>query len=125
MNRLLICFAFVAMALPTSLLGQEYGSLLGIWEMTMETPRGPVTQVFSFTDADGDLSGTVSSRMGESNMENVSFEEGKVTFQVVRNFRGNSMTQTFTASVEGNELVGTLSGRRGGERPFRAIRRDG
>ena len=115
------CIAFV----PGPAHAQDLSTVLGSWEMTMETPRGSMTQVFTFVEAGGALAGTASARMGESDLQNVSFEDGTLRFEVVRNFRGNSMTQSFSAAIRGAEMNGMISGGRGGERAFTAKRRAG
>ena len=116
-----VCLA----ASPVASEAQDSGEVLGSWEMTMETPRGSVTQVFTFVEVDGALTGTVSARMGESDLQNVLLEGGMLRFEVVRNFRGNSMIQSFSASISGDEMKGTMSGGRGGEREFTAKRKAG
>jgi len=116
-----------ALAVPAaSLLAQEGGQLqpvLGEWEMTMETPRGSMTQQFVFKLVDGALQGTVSSPQGSVDLKDVKFDNGHLTFVVERTFGQRSMTQSFSATIEGDEMKGTVSGGRGGERPFTARRK--
>ena len=112
--------------LPTTGLSQDHAGVLGSWEMTMETPRGSVTQTLTFDATEGALAGVISSPRGESPLEEVSLDGGTLHFQVVRSMRGgNTMTQTFAATIEGDEMKGTISGGRGGERPFAATRKTG
>ncbi|NIM50790.1 MAG: hypothetical protein GTN62_10350 [Gemmatimonadales bacterium] len=119
-----------ALATPAgSLAAQEesaadrYKPVLGEWEMTMETPRGSFTQQFVFT-LDGDvLKGTVESQRGSFDLKNVSFEGGRLTFELERSFGDRSFTQSFTATIEGDEMKGTFSGGRGGDRPYTATRK--
>lgn len=127
MHRLstMLLAALSVAVLPAPIQAQDPGAVLGSWEMTMETPRGSMTQVFTFVEIDGALSGTATARMGETDLENVSFGDGTLRFEVVRNFRGRSMTQSFSASINGDEMTGTMSGGRGGERAFSAKRKVG
>lgn len=116
-----------ALAAPAALVAQDaaalYAPVLGEWEMTLETPRGSFTQTFAF-ELDGDaLTGTTSSQRGESDLTNVSFEDGTLKFDVTRNFRGNSNTQSYTAKIDGDRMEGTVSGGRGGDREFTASRK--
>ncbi len=128
MKRLLMVagMAFVAAFVvsgPAS--AQDAAGAVGTWESTFETPRGSITQQFVFTLTDGTLAGTVSGRGGTTDLEDVRFEDGKLLFSVVRNMRGNSMVQEFSAVVEGDAMKGTMSGGRGGDRAFSATRKDG
>ncbi|MGI9627004.1 MAG: hypothetical protein ACR2QM_09225 [Longimicrobiales bacterium] len=102
---------------------QDASAVLGSWEVTMETPRGEITQLLTFVQSDDGLSGTVSTPRGETALQNVAFSEGVLTFAVVRQMRGDTMTQTFSATVAGHEMTGTISGGRGGGRAFAASRK--
>lgn len=108
--------------------GTDYSPILGDWEMTMETPRGTVTQVFSFAVDDGQLEGTVTTQMGQTRtitLQKVAFSEGHLTFDVERSFGDRTFTQSYSATVQGDELTGTVTGGRGGDRPFTAHRKQG
>lgn len=100
-----------------------YSAFIGQWESNAETPRGVITQVFSFSMNGDQLAGTVSGRGGEVPLKNLRVEGGSLMFEIERNFGGNTMVQSVTAKVEGDELTGTMSGGRGGDRPFKAIRK--
>ncbi len=63
------------------------------------------------------------SQRGDNPLKNVSFVDGKLTFDVERSFGERSFSQSFTATIEGDEMKGTMSGGRGGDRPFTAKRK--
>jgi hypothetical protein len=113
-----------ALLLPTAQL-QAQEEVLGSWEMSFETGRGSFTQTFAFAMEEGELTGTVESQMGTTELTNVSFEDGTLTFDVTRNFGGNSFTQSYTATVDGDEMTGTIEGGRGGPTEFTAQRAEG
>lgn len=123
-----VAVLMAALMIPALLAAQEsaaakYAAVLGQWESTIETPRGAFTQTFSFS-LDGDkLVGTVSGRGGETALKNVKLEEGTLTFEIERNFAGNTMVQSVTATIAGSEMNGTQSGGRGGDRPFKAAKK--
>ena len=122
MSRVALALAILAglTVQPTTLQAQQ--DVVGSWEMSIETPRGAMTQTFEFTQ-DGDvLSGTVTGPRGSTALQNVQFVDGVLTFEVLREFRGNSMTQSFSATIEGDEMTGTMTGGRGGGREFTAVR---
>ena len=115
-----------ALALPaSSLVAQDaagkYEPVLGVWESTMETPRGSFTQEFVFKLDSDKLVGTVTSQMGASDLSNVSFEDGVLKFDVLREFNGRSFSSSYTATIEGGMMKGTSSSQRG-EREFTATR---
>ncbi len=125
----LAIFLAAVLATPAALVAQDSSAasslkaVLGEWEMTTETPRGSRTQQFVFT-LDGDmLKGTVSSQRGDTPLKNVSFVDGKLTFDLERTFGERSFSQSFSATIEGDEMKGTVSGGRGGDRPFTAKRK--
>ena len=100
----------------------DFSAVLGAWEMTIETPRGSMTQTLTFV-ADGDeLTGSATARNGTIQLQNVTFEDGQLTFQVTRTLRNREITQSFRATIEGDRMTGTVSGARGGDREFTAER---
>jgi hypothetical protein len=113
-----------ALLLPTANL-QAQEEVLGSWEMSFETGRGTFTQTFTFTMEEGELGGTVETQMGTTELTNVSFEEGTLTFDRTLDFGGNSFTQSYTATVEGDEMTGTFEGGRGGPTEFAAEKTEG
>lgn len=125
----LVLLAAAALALPAADLSAQdpetrYAPVLGSWESEFETPGGTFTQTFVFRVENGALAGTASSqRGGDTALDNVSFEDGTLTFQVTREMRGNSFTLNYTATVDGDEMTGTVAGGRGGDREFSATRK--
>ena len=121
---------FLAAALMTPVLtlsaqdqSAAYQPVLGEWEMTFETPRGEVTQQFVFTVEDGQLKGVVSGmRGGTTELKDVAFEDGQLTFVFERTMRERTMRQQFTATIDGDQMNGTITGGRG-EREFTAKRK--
>ena len=115
-----------AAAQATDLSAQEspdLAAVLGAWEMTVETPRGSMTQTFTFA-ADGDrMEGTLSARNGTVELEEVGYQDGTITFQVTRAVRDREVTVRYSATIDGDTMSGTASGGpRRGERAFTAVR---
>ena len=55
--------------------------------------------------ADGDaLTGSISGRMGETQISNGKIDGDTVKFDVVREFNGNSMTMHYTGTVSGDQI---------------------
>ena len=100
----------------------DFSAVLGAWEMTLETPRGSVTQTLTFVAEDDELTGTATAPNGTAQLQNVAFADGNLTFQVTRSMRNREITQSFTATIAGDQMTGTISGGRGGGREFTAVR---
>lgn len=116
--------AAAALVLPAAeLSAQDADELVGEWERTVEIPGGGnFTETFVFTVEDDVLTGVSSTEFGDTDLEEVSFEDGTLTFSVARNFEGENFTQTFTATVEGDEMTGTVEGGPPGSQEFTATR---
>ena len=115
----------LASATATDLSAQDasdFSAVLGAWEMTLETPRGSVTQTLTFVAEDDELTGTATAPNGTAQLQNVAFADGNLTFQVTRSMRNREITQSFTATIAGDQMTGTISGGRGGGREFTAVR---
>jgi len=127
MSRLIV-LAF-ALALPSvpatrasAQASSDFSAVLGAWEMTLETPRGSMTQTLTFV-ADGDeLTGSATARNGTIQLQSVAFADGRITFQVTRTLRNREITQSYSATIQGDQMTGTISGGRGGGREFTAVR---
>jgi len=103
-----------ALTLPGAQL-QAQEEVLGEWEMTTEGRGGTFTQTFAFTMEEGELHGTVTAgQFGTTELTDITFEDGTLTFAVTRTFRDNSFTQTYTGTIEGDQMTGTVEGGRGG-----------
>lgn len=94
----------------------------GSWTYSMAMREGgtPRTTKFTLTAAkDGALTGSVAGRNGDSAISNGTFKAGAVSFDVVRDFGGNSITIKYSGKLsdDGNTITGkvTLPGRDGGD----------
>jgi hypothetical protein len=107
------CFLAAGLALlglfAASASAQEspYKDLLGKWDV--QTEDGQYTFVWTFVLDKGELTGTSVSNSGEFKMENLKYENGKVTFLVNVGSGGQTMPIQFSAVIEGDALRGGLS----------------
>ncbi len=121
MTRATMALLAAFVAIPAILPAQDVKDFLGEWVSTIETQRGPATTTYVFR-MDGDmLKGTMSGRMGETEIDEVTYEDGTITFNLTRNFQGNSVTLTYTAKIVDGTMQGTVSTPRG-DREFTATR---
>lgn len=79
----------------------------GEWDVKMDFQGQEIpAKLVIKQDENGALSGTWSSERGESTLENIKFENGKLTFTRKLNLQGQEMEMTFEGTVEGNTLKG-------------------
>lgn len=99
-----ILLAAVALTSPTAALQDNpYQDLLGTWDV--ETEDGAYTFVWEFTLLEeGVLKGLYSGRSGDAEMTDLKFENNMLEFNV-----DVGMEISFSASVDGDFLEGTLS----------------
>lgn len=109
-NRILITTWLILFCFSTSpVIAQEkkYEDLLGTWDV--ETEDGQYTFEFIFSMENGTLKGVYIGSSGEAEMEDLTYEDNKLTFTVNVDPGGQSMAIDFLATIEGENLVGMLS----------------
>ncbi len=84
--------------------------ILGEWEFKMQRRDREFTTTLTIGQTDsGELTGIWKSRRGENEVSNVKFEDGKLSFERVRERDGEEFKMTFNGMLEGDQLKGTLS----------------
>lgn len=95
----------------------------GKWTGDMEGRDGQTMTVTMNLKADGNaVTGTVSGRMGDAQISNGKVDGDSVTFDVVREFNGNSVTIHYTGTVTGDSIKFKVQGPRGPARDLTAKR---
>jgi len=110
LKLIILAAGFVLLCLPVSqALAQEnpYKDLLGKWDV--QTEDGQYQFVWTFVLNKDVLAGTSVSNSGEYKMENLKYENGKVTFLLNVGSGGQTMAIQFSAIIEGDALRGGLS----------------
>jgi hypothetical protein len=91
------------------------GNVTGTWKWSFTGQNGQTRETTAKLKQDGDkLTGTISGRQGGNDTE---ITDGKVkgdevSFKVVRNFNGNTITSTYEGKVDGDTIKGktTMTG---------------
>ena len=124
----LLTAAVLAMA-PAPATAQD---LAGMWEISYETGRGTRTQTLTLTVDGMMLTGTVTFTGGGGRRgggggggpQSIEISDGKIdgssfSFTVTRTFGDNSIVQSYSGTVDGMTLTGTIEGggRGGGGQP--------
>ncbi|NQT80128.1 MAG: hypothetical protein HQ555_07045 [Candidatus Aminicenantes bacterium] len=86
---------------------KKHEALLGEWDV--QTEDGQFTFVFIFSMENDTLTGMFQGSSGEVEMEDLSYEDNKITFTVNVDAGGQPMAIDFSATIEGDTLEGMLS----------------
>lgn len=82
---------------------------VGIWDATMNFQGNEVPVELAITEgASGGLEGTMTGRRGEQPMQDVKFEDGKLTFKRIANRDGQEFELNFEGTIDGDTLEGNL-----------------
>jgi hypothetical protein len=81
--------------------------VVGDWEFKSQTQARTMTATMTITkNADGKLVGTWSTQRGESQLSDITFDNGKLTFVQTNNFGGQEMKTTYEGTVDGTKITG-------------------
>jgi hypothetical protein len=112
-----ILSVLVLAALPVCVIAAEPAKqdIVGQWRMKGTNTDGPpMDAIMTISkDKDGKLAGKWLSFFGLSDLKDVKFENGKLTFVQVNQFRGEEFTSNFSGTLKDGKLTGTISGERG------------
>jgi len=114
----LVLAAFVAASVLT--VAARAADLSGNWNWTSQSTKGPVQMSATLVQKDGDLTGTVTGRQGPAEISAASIKAGEVTFTVVRGVAPNMVTFTYTGTIAGDTITGTIERTTGGGKPFKS-----
>jgi len=93
-------------------------SVDGKWTRETQGKAGPQVQTLTLKNAGGKLTGTLEAGGGKGGPAEISegtVKGNEVEFKIVRDFGGNSVTQTYKGTVSATELKLTVEGGGGGK----------
>ncbi len=95
--------------------GQGRRGIYGDWNVKSEFNGRTMQSILSFSrDQDGNQTGQWISFMGVSDLKDVQFEDGQLSFtRETRGRDGQTMTSAFKGKIEDGKLTGTVTGGRG------------
>jgi len=103
----------LVLAAQTSAAESAKADITGDWQLTVDFNNVKMPAILSLSkDASGKLAGKWIS-FGVSDLNDVKYEENKLSFVQVNRFRDRQSTSNFTGTIKGDILSGTLSGERG------------
>jgi len=95
----------------------------GAWNMTMNSPQGVMEILMQFTQTGDTFAGTLTSSLGEQQVEDGQVSGRVLTWKSTIQFGGQTMTLSYRADVDGNRMSGTAELGTFGSSPFTAERR--
>jgi hypothetical protein len=94
--------------------GQQKRGIAGDWEIKMDFNGQEVTSILLFSqDKEGKISGKWIAFWGVNKLNNLKYEENKLSFAQVSRFGDNEITSNFSGAIKRGKLTGTLSNDRG------------
>jgi len=113
-KAILFCLV-LTLATQVSAQQSRRGGMFGDWLVKSEFNGRTMESILSFSrDADGNQTGQWLSFMGLSDLQDVKFEDGQLSFARVRQGRdGQTSTTTFKGTIADGKLSGTMSSDRG------------
>ena len=102
---------FIALGSVTALAADFNGK----WTAQMESPRGTQTLTFNFHVDGSALTGTVTTRRGDSPIANGKIDGDNISFEQDMNMNGNDIKITYTGKADGPDSI--KFSRQAGERP--------
>ncbi|MBN2137113.1 MAG: hypothetical protein JW720_04850 [Sedimentisphaerales bacterium] len=93
---------------------QRRGGLYGDWQIKVQFGERQMDSILSFSrDQDRNLTGQWISFWGITDLSDVKFEEGKLSFTQTVRFGDNEFTSNFAGTITEGKLAGTLTSDRG------------
>lgn len=88
----------------------------GTWKSSTTNQNGQARETTFKLKAEGEkLTGTVSGRNNDTAIEAGKIKGDEVSFQVVREFNGNTMTNKYTGKISGDTITGKSESERDGQ----------
>ena len=116
--------AFVALALSpliasaqTSLATADANGFMGVWTLSLESPRGPFEQELTFKDKDGKVSAELNSQMqpAPQAISDISKSGSDLVLKFQGDFQGNAFDATITLTPDGADKAKVVFDINGGQ----------
>ena len=87
---------------------------VGTWTLSIDTPRGTRTPSLVIREADGRYHGTLSGERGTQEIAEIAVDGDTFSFPLDVTMPMGTFAMTYSGTVEGDSLTGTIGGPRGG-----------
>ena len=95
----------------------------GTWDIVEETPQGEMEGVLMIKDAGDGYSGTINVADQKSKLQNVMVKGSKVMFDRTVETPNGNLDLSYTGTVDGDKIEGTIDAGQFGEIPFSGTRK--
>ncbi len=103
--------------------GAAPAQIAGTWAMTMQSPQGPLDITMALTQSGTSFSGTMTSMMGTSPIDEGRISGRTATWSMTMQAGGQTFTLSYRGQVEGNRMTGSAELGSFGSATFTAERR--
>jgi hypothetical protein len=100
-------FVTLVFALLLSSLAAFAADVSGAWNITVDTPNGPLDVTLNLKQDGDKLTGTVTSQMGDAPITGT-VKDNDLTFTMNMDANGASMVIVYKAKVDANKISGSL-----------------
>lgn len=84
-------------------------NVAGKWELTVISPQGQIVVTADLTQSGATITGSTSSQFGTAQISNGSLSGNKLAFTISFDAGGQQITATFTGTVTGDSISGTVT----------------
>jgi hypothetical protein len=104
-------FALVAVLVSiaqVNSLARPQSSVVGTWDVTIESPQGKRDAMLVIKQDGGKLAGAMKSQAGERPLDSIALKGDEITFAMTRNVQGQDMVFTYKGKVEKDSMKGDV-----------------
>lgn len=123
-NVLRAIFFFMLVAFGASTFAQEgTANVSGEWEVTIESPRGPMTSTAKFVQDGEKITVTMTGPRGGESTGEGTVKGNAITWTITRSTPRGEMTVVYKGTVEGTTMSGTVEMGDFGTRDWKATKK--
>jgi hypothetical protein len=100
-------FATIVFALLLTSLSAFAADVAGAWNITVDTPNGPLDVTLTLKQDGDKLTGVISSQMGETPITGT-VKDNDLEFTMTMDANGASMVLVYKAKVDANKISGSV-----------------
>lgn len=107
-SKSILIASLFAMLLAMATAAVAQSKVDGNWEMSMQGRQGPQTSTLTIKTDGNKLSGSIKGQRGETPISDGTVDGNKISFTVTRQTPNGEFKQTYTGTVDGDNIKGTV-----------------